>query len=83
MSSEKVIKNVEDAIHRICSDIKEKKGGSGSDKIESLSKLLNSYSRLLERSKGSQIDYTENGDPNYYKELLKNEKKEIRRGILR
>jgi len=68
---------VENAINRICNDINEKKGGSGSDNIESLSKLLNSYNRLLEKSKRNQINYTEDGDPHYFK------KKEIRRGILR
>ena len=51
MDTAKVIKNIESAINRVCNDIKQKKGGSGADKLESLSKLINAYSRLVERSK--------------------------------
>ncbi len=47
MSAEEVIDNLESAINRVCNDIKIKKGGSGADKLESLSKLVNSYSRLI------------------------------------
>mgnify|MGYP001767171445 CR=1 FL=1 len=69
MSTKKVIKNIEAAINRICEDIKEKKCGSGADKLDSLSKLVNSYNRLIERDKHKEIDPTLNGDPNYYKRL--------------
>ena len=71
MSTKKIIKNVEAAINRICEDIKEKKGGSGADKLDSLSKLVNSYSRLIERGKKKEHDQIMDGDPNYYKRLLK------------
>ena len=51
MSTNKIIKNLESAINRICEDIKEKRGGSGADKLDSLAKLVNSYGRLIERKK--------------------------------
>ena len=69
MSTKKVIRNIEAAINRICEDIKQKQGGSGADKLDSLSKLVNSYSRLIERDKLKEIDATENGDPAFYKRL--------------
>jgi len=71
MSTTKVIKNLERAINRICDDRKEKKGGSGSDKLNSLSKLVNSYSRLIERSKNNEVDPLMDGDPEYYENLQK------------
>lgn len=40
MSTKRVIKNVEAAINRICEDIKNRQGGSGADKLDSLSKLV-------------------------------------------
>jgi len=40
MSTKKVIRNIEVAINRICEDIKDKKGGSGADKLDSLAKLV-------------------------------------------
>jgi hypothetical protein len=69
MSTKKVIRNIEAAINRICDDIKQKHGGSGADKLDSLSKLVNSYSRLIERDKQKEIDPNEDGDPTYYKKL--------------
>ena len=48
MATKKVIRNIEAAINRVCEDIKDKKGGSGADKLDSLSKLVNSYSKLIE-----------------------------------
>jgi hypothetical protein len=69
MASKKMIRNIEAAINRVCEDIKNKQGGSGADKLDSLSKLVNSYSRLIERDKQKEIDPTEDGDPTYYKRL--------------
>jgi len=80
MSTTKVIKNLERAINRICDDIKEKKGGSGSDKLNSLSKLVNSYSRLIERSKNNEVDPLMDGDPEYYSSL---QKQKDRSGVIR
>jgi len=71
MNSKKVLKKLENAIIRVCNDIEEKKGGSGVDKLDSVSKLVNSYSRLLERVKGDEPDPTENGDPAYYKKMTR------------
>jgi hypothetical protein len=82
MASKKVIKNLEAAINRICDDIKDKKGGSGADKLDSLSKLVNSYSRLIERGKEKKIDTHMNGDPGYYERIAAQEKKS-RKGITR
>ena len=81
MVTKKVIKNIEAAINRICEDIKDKKAGSGADKLDSLSKLVNSYSRLLERNKQEEIDPTEDGDPAYYKKMTAD--KMDMRGIIR
>ena len=81
MSTKKVIRNIEAAINRICEDIKDKKTGSGADKLDSLSKLVNSYSRLIERDKLKLIDPTIDGDPTYYKKLTA--KGTDRRGITR
>ena len=50
MSTERVIADLEKTIKKVCSDVKKKKGSVGSDKLDSLSKLVNSYSRLIERS---------------------------------
>lgn len=76
MSTKKVLKNIEGAINRICADIIEKKGGSGAERMDSLSKLINSYSRLLERGKMPHVDRSDEGDPEYYKNLLKTETKD-------
>jgi len=81
METQKVVKNLESAINRICKDIKDKKGGSGADKLDSLAKLVNAYSRLIERDKEKEYDPMEDGDPNYYKKLEANNKD--RRGIIR
>jgi len=50
MKPEKVITCVESAIYKVGVDIRKKKGAVGSDKLNSLSKLINAYNRLLERS---------------------------------
>ena len=51
MGAEQVLTNLEKTIKRVSNDIRRKKGSVGSDKLDSLSKLTNSYSRLLERQK--------------------------------
>jgi hypothetical protein len=71
MNSNKVLSELEGAIIRVSNDIKEKRGGSGVDKLDSLSKLVNSYSRLLERVKGDDSDPAENGDPDHYLKISK------------
>jgi len=81
MVTKKVIKNIEAAINRICEDIKEKKGGSGADKLDSLAKLVNAYSRLIERDKEKEIDPTEDGDPTFYKRIAAD--KTNMRGVIR
>ena len=82
MSTRKIIKNIEAAINRICDDIKEKKGGSGADKLDSLAKLVNSYGRLIERKKVKAYDKMMDGDPNHYKRMLKAGEPD-RKGIIR
>ncbi len=67
MKPEKVISAVESTIVRVTRDIKKKQGVIGSDKLNSLSKLVNSYNRLIERTK----DVSESEDYNYYDELEK------------
>ena len=54
MSTEKVITDVERTIKKVCSEIKKRKGAVGCDKLDSLSKLINSYSRLIERAPDSR-----------------------------
>lgn len=81
MSAKKVIRNIEAAINRICEDIKQKQGGSGADKLDSLSKLVNSYSRLIERDKQKVTDPNIDGDPTYYKKIAA-EKMDMK-GIIR
>ena len=73
MSAEDVLKRLEGTITRVCIDIKRKRTGSGADKLDSLSKLVNAYSRLLERSMKMQHDPFEHYDPNYYQRLFGND----------
>lgn len=82
MSTNKIIKNLESAINRVCYDINEKKTGSGADKLNSLAKLINAYGRLVERKKVKAYDRMMEGDPNHYKRMLKAENKD-RKGIIR
>ncbi|NPU86412.1 MAG: hypothetical protein HPY65_18190 [Syntrophaceae bacterium] len=81
MASKEVIQKIEAAINRVCDDIKQKKGSSGAEKLDALSKLINSYSRLLERDKLSASDANEDGDPHYHERLM--QQKESRRGVIR
>ena len=69
MSTERIIIEVERTIKKVCSDVKRKKGAVGCDKLDSLSKLVNSYSRLLERSQEFK-DREENKKP-CYTDILK------------
>ena len=67
MKPEKVISAVESTIIRVTRDIKKKQGNTGSDKLNSLSKLVNSYNKLIEKTKdGSQEE-----EFNHYDELEK------------
>lgn len=63
------LRNIGGAINWVCNDIKEKKGGVEADKLDSLSKLINSCSSLVERCKQHEIDPTLDGDPTYYNKL--------------
>ena len=54
MPEDKVAMAVGQAIIRVTRDIKKKKGVVGSDKLNSLSKLVNAYNRLLERTEAEQ-----------------------------
>ena len=67
MKPDKVISALESTIARVTRDIKKKQGVVGSDKLNSLSKLVNAYNRLLERTK----DGAEPKDYNYHDELEK------------
>ena len=69
MSTEKIIAEVERTIKRVSGDIRKKQGAVGSDKLDSLSKLVNSYSRLLERNQEAK-NRAENEKP-CYNEILK------------
>jgi hypothetical protein len=72
MKPEKVISAVETTILRVTRDIKKKKGNTGGDKLNSLSKLINSYNRLIERTKdGSDADESDNYYDSLEKECLK------------
>ena len=52
MKPEKIVSALETTIIRVTKDIKKKQGNTGSDKLDSLAKLVNSYSRLLVRLNG-------------------------------
>ena len=69
MNTEKIINELERTIKKVCSDVKRKKGAVGCDKLDSLSKLINSYSRLLERHQDFK-DRKEN-NKSCYAEILK------------
>ncbi len=80
-AKKKVIRNIEAAINRVCEDIKDRKGGSGADKLDSVAKLVNAYSRLIERDRRKEVDPNMDGDPTYYKKLAAG--KTDMRGIVR
>ena len=60
MNTDKIIHELEQTIRKVCKDIKKRKGSVGGDKLDSLSKLVNSYSRLIERHQGSKGEDKEN-----------------------
>ena len=68
MKQDKIITAVETTIVRVTRDIKKKQGNVGSDKLNSLSKLLNAYNRLLERTKDGSQD-----EKSYYYDDLEKE----------
>ena len=68
MKPDRILTSLESTIVRVTRDIKKKQGNIGSDKLNSLSKLVNSYNRLLERTRNSS-DADESG--NYYDSLEK------------
>ena len=68
---EKVVKAVETTIVRVTRDIKKKHGNTGSDKLNSLSKLVNAYNRLLERTKEDKDAEPESSDVAYYEKMEK------------
>jgi hypothetical protein len=67
MKPDKVISAVETTIIRVTMDIKKKKGNAGADKLNSLSKLVNSYNRLLERTR----DSSDSEGKSYYSKMEK------------
>ena len=82
MSTNKIIKSLESTINKICEELKEKKGGSGADKLDSLAKLVNSYTRLIELNKEKAHDKMMDGDPKFYKRMIKAGNKDMK-GIIR
>jgi hypothetical protein len=69
MKPDRVITALETTIVRVTRDIKKKQGSVGSDKLNSLSKLLNSYNRLLEQMK--RPPESDLSDNNYYAKMEK------------
>jgi len=70
MDKEKVITAVEQTIKRVCADIKKKKGAVGCDKLDSFSKLVNSYTKLVEQHE--QKDEEDDGRKEYLKYMSGN-----------
>ena len=71
MKPERVALAVENAIVRVTRDIKKRQGNTGSDKLNSLSKLVNAYNRLVQRTKEDAGTGSESSDVNYYEKLEK------------
>jgi hypothetical protein len=69
MKPERVISAVEMTILRVTRDIKKKQGNTGSDKLNSLSKLVNAYNRLIERTKEGTESDSESSGANYYEKM--------------
>jgi hypothetical protein len=68
MGTEQVLKDIEQTIRRVTRDIRKKKGAVGGDKLSDLAKLVNSYSRLMERMRHDQ-GRTEDGQPGFHESL--------------
>ena len=71
MNPERVALAIESTIIRVTRDIKKKQGNTGSDKLTSLSRLVNAYNRLIERTKEDTKSDSEPSDVNYYEKLEK------------
>ena len=71
MKPERVALAVENAIVRVTRDIKKREGNTGSDKLNSLSKLVNAYNRLVYRTKEDEKSEPEPPNVNYYEKLEK------------
>jgi hypothetical protein len=52
-------------------DIKQRKGNTGTDKLNSLSKLVNAYYRLVERTKNDFRNDLRPTEANYYEKMEK------------
>jgi hypothetical protein len=74
MNPDRMLSAIRSTIVRITRDIKNKKGNVGSDKINSLARLVNSYNRLVEQSKLENMKIIPRPDPsseNYYEKMEK------------
>jgi len=80
MRPERVASAVETTIVRVTRDIKKREGNTGSDKLNSLSKLVNAYNRLVERSKGDTGSDSDSSAVNYYEKLEKDCLSEVAEG---
>ena len=68
MGTEQILKDIEQTIRRVTRDIRKKKGAVGGDKLSDLAKLVNSYSRLIERM-GHDQGRAEDGQPGFHESL--------------
>ena len=71
MKPQRVALAVETTIVRVTRDIKKREGNTGSDKLNSLSKLVNAYNRLVYRTKEDEKSDSDPPHPNYYEKLEK------------
>ena len=71
MKPQRVALAVETTIVRVTRDIKKREGNTGSDKLNSLSKLVNAYNRLVYRTKEDEKSDSEPPNVNYYEKLEK------------
>jgi hypothetical protein len=69
MEIEKVISSVESTIIYLSKDIKNKRLKPSAERLHNLSKLVNSYTRLIDRNVG--LSGSEGGGKNYYENLEK------------
>jgi hypothetical protein len=69
MEIEKVILSVESTIIYLSKDVKKKRLKASAEKLHNLSKLVNSYTRLIDRKVG--FPGSEGGGKNYYENLEK------------
>ena len=69
MDIDKIILNLESTIVRLSKDIKRNRLKSNVERLNNLSKLVNSYTRLIDRAKG--ITVIKNGSENYYDHMEK------------